>query len=102
MNLLKSSIEEKTKFFQSSDYVPKRFGLKYNPYQISKLDFLTGLVLEYQVKSTGKLYHHKIKLFKLQADSNIKDTMKEIYEKHYRYLDNKKINPNELISKDIK
>jgi len=55
--------------------------------------------LEYQVKSTGKLYHHKIKLIKLQFDSNIKEVLKEIYERHYRYLDNKKIHPNEILSK---
>ena len=31
-----NSSEEKTKFFQSSDYLPKRFGLKYGPPQISR------------------------------------------------------------------
>ena len=34
---MKNSIEEKTRFFQSQDYLPKRFGLKYGPPQISKL-----------------------------------------------------------------
>ena len=37
------------------DYIPKRFGLAYNPPQI---------VVEYQKPSSGKLYHHKIKLQK--------------------------------------
>jgi len=54
--------------------------------------------LEYLVNSTGKIYHHKIKLIKLQYDSNIKDVIKEIYERHYRYLDNKKIHISEIIS----
>jgi len=70
------------------DYTPKRFGLKYNPPQI---------ILEYLVPSTGKLYHHKIKLNKLQNESNIHEVLKEIYDKHSIYLENK-IKPIQIIS----
>lgn len=78
--------------FDSTDYLPKRFGLKYNPSQI---------IIEYLVPSTGKLYHHKIKLPKLKFDSNIQEVMKEVYEKHFLYLDSKKINPNQIASKNL-
>lgn len=78
--------------FNSNDYLPKRFGLKYNPPQI---------VMEYLTPSTGKLYHHKIKLYKLKSDSNLQEVMKEVYEKHYHYLDAKKIQPNQIVSKKI-
>lgn len=71
-----------------NDYQPKRFGLKYNPPQI---------VIEYLVPSTGKLYHHKIKLHKFKTDSNMQELIKEIYEKHYMYLDSKKINPSQVV-----
>jgi centrosomal protein CEP19 len=74
------------KKFNSSDYAPKRFGLKYNPPQI---------VIEYLVPSTGKLYHHKIKIKKSEAP--LQEIVKEIYEKHYPYLDNKKINPTQVV-----
>jgi hypothetical protein len=76
------------KKFNANDYTPRRFGLKYSPPQI---------VLEYVVPSRGKLYHHKIKLPKLKDDSQLTDVMKEIYEKHFIYLDNKKINPNQIL-----
>ena len=74
--------------FNQNDYQPKRFGLKYNR---------PGIILEYLVPSSGKLYHHKIKLYNLKIDSNIAEVMKEIYEKHYQYLDNKKISPNQIL-----
>jgi len=74
--------------FNHNDYQPKRFGLKYNR---------PGIILEYLVPSSGKLYHHKIKLNNLKTDSNIAEVMKEVYEKHYQYLDNKKISPNQIL-----
>ncbi len=72
-----------------NDFTPKRFGLKYAPPQI---------ILEYLVPSVGKLYHHKIKLNKLQYESDINDIMREIYEKHSMYLDPKKIKPTQILS----
>jgi hypothetical protein len=75
-----------------NDYMPKRFGLKFNPPQ---------MILEYMVPSVGKLYHHKIKLPKLKHESNTQEVIKEIYEKHYAYLDHSKINLTQVISKYI-
>ena len=73
-----------------NDYLPKRFGLKYNPPQI---------ILEYLIPSTGKLYHHKIKLNKLQYESDINEVMRGLYDKHMIYLDAKKIKPTQILSK---
>jgi len=55
--------------------------------------------LEYLIPTTGKLYHHKIKLIKLSSDTKIEDIMKDIYEKHCSYLDHKKVNPQQILSK---
>ena len=54
------------------------------------------------VPSTGKLYHHKIRLYKLTKESKMEDIMREIYEKHTGYLDNKKVIPTQMISNFIK
>jgi len=51
------------------------------------------------VPSTGKLYHHKMRLNKLTKESKLEELMREIYEKHSAYLDNKKVNPQQMISK---
>jgi centrosomal protein CEP19 len=75
-----------------NDYNPKRFALKYNPPQI---------VLEYLVPSTGKLYHHKIKLNKLQYESDINQIMQQVYDKHMLYLDARKIKPTQILSKQF-
>lgn len=42
------------------EFMPRRFGLSFNPPMI---------VLEYMIKSRGKLYQKKFKLFKLQAST---------------------------------
>ena len=88
------------KSINPSNYDPKRFGLRYNPPSIGKL-YINISVIEYKIPSSGKLYHHKIKLNKLKSDSSIQETMKEIYEKHYLYLDNKKIKPDQISSKNL-
>ena len=49
-----------------SDFQPKRFALSYDP---------PTIVLEYMVPSTGKLYHHKMRLRQLQKDSKVEDMM---------------------------
>ena len=74
--------------FNINDYTPKRFGLNYNPPQI---------VLEYLTPSTGKLYHHKMRIHKLNRDKKTADIMKELYDRHTQYLDKKKVNPNQII-----
>jgi len=100
MNTLKSSSGKKV--FNNNDYMPKRFGLNFSPPQISNYSLLIIyyfiLVLEYLVQSTGKLYHHKIKIHKLSSESNIQEIMKEVYEKNYLYLDSKKVNPEQILS----
>ena len=59
------------------DYMPKRFGLKYDP---------PTIVLEYMVMSLGKLYHHKMKLLRLNQDSDINEMVDYLYKRHSFYL----------------
>jgi len=73
--------------FNINDFIPKRFGLNYNPPQI---------ILEYLTPSTGKLYHHKMRIHKLKKDKPTADIMKELYDKHNQYLDKKKVNPKQI------
>lgn len=40
-----------------------------------------------------------MRIHKLKIDSNIQDIMKDVYERHYMYLDSKKINPEQILSK---
>lgn len=49
-----------------SDFQPKRFALSYDP---------PTIVLEYLVPSTGKLYHHKMRLRNLTKESKIDEMM---------------------------
>lgn len=90
------NMAEIKKTINPNNYLPKRFGLRYNPPSIGNQN--SKVVIEYQIPSTGKLYHHKIRLNKLKSDSSIQETIKEIYEKHYLYLDNKKIKPEQIVS----
>ena len=53
--------EHHHKVFNSNDYIPKRFGLNYSPPQI---------IIEYLAPSTGKLYHHKMRLHKFTKEKN--------------------------------
>jgi len=76
------------KVFNSNDYIPKRFGLNYSPPQI---------VIEYLAPSTGKLYHHKMRLHKFRKDKNNAEIIKELYERHQIYLDKKKVSSEQLI-----
>ena len=76
------------KVFNSNDYIPKRFGLNYSPPQI---------VIEYLAPSTGKLYHHKMRLHKFKKEKNNAEIIKELYERHQIYLDKKKISSEQLV-----
>jgi centrosomal protein CEP19 len=76
------------KVFNSNDYIPKRFGLNYSPPQI---------VIEYLAPSTGKLYHHKMRLHKFKKEKNNGEIIKELYERHQVYLDKKKVSSEQLI-----
>ena len=70
------------------DYVPKRFGLSYDPPQI---------VVEYQKPSSGKLYHHKIKFRGLTPQSKISDLIDEMYKQHNSYLNHKRVSKAQII-----
>ena len=61
----------------TDDYMPKRFGLKYNP---------PTIVLEYMVMSLGKLYHHKMKLLRLKPDSDVNEMVDYLYNRHGFYI----------------
>ena len=76
------------KVFNPNDYIPKRFGLNYSPPQI---------IIEYLSPSTGKLYHHKMRLHKFTKDKNNAEVMKELYEKHQVYLDKKKVSSEQIL-----
>ena len=80
--------EHHHKVFNASDYLPKRFGLNYSPPQI---------IIEYLAPSTGKLYHHKMRLHKFTKEKNNAEIMKELYEIHQAYLDKKKISSEQLL-----
>ena len=72
----------------SSEYNPKRFGLRYNPPQI---------VIEYENMSSGKLYHHKIKFKSLNQQSKISELIDDIYKHHSTYLNHKKVSKAQII-----
>lgn len=82
------SILKKDRVFNPNDYVPKRFGLNYNPPQI---------IIEYLTPSTGKLYHHKMRLHKFTKEKNTTQALTELYDRHPLYLSKNKINTNQMI-----
>jgi centrosomal protein CEP19 len=71
----------------SNDYVPKRFGLKFDP---------PTVILEYLIPSSGKLYHHKMKLLKLKGDSDTYEMIDYLKNKHVQYFINNKISESQL------
>ena len=83
-----TKIEKVSNTLNPLDYIPKRFGLAYNPPQI---------VVEYQKPSSGKLYHHKIKLHKLSPKSKISEIIEDIYKNHNLYLNHQKVNKAQII-----
>jgi centrosomal protein CEP19 len=78
-----------SKKFNPNDYVPKRFALNFTP---------PFIILEYLVPSTGKLYHHKMRLHKFSAERSSQDMFNQIYMKHNMYLDKKIIKHSQMIS----
>jgi hypothetical protein len=67
---------------EANDYVPKRFGLKYDP---------PTIILEYLIPSSGKLYHHKMKMPYLKADSDTYDVIEGLKKKHATYFVGNKV-----------
>ena len=81
---------------KATDYVPKRFGLKFGT--------PPTIVLEYLVPSTGKLFHHKMKLRHVEATSDIPTVVSELMKKHEIYLKSSRISQaqvTELVKKLI-
>lgn len=68
------------------DYQPKRFGLKYSP---------PTIILEYLVPSTGKLYHHKMRVRNLTAGTE--EILAHIKHRHAIYLGTSKITDDQLL-----
>ena len=64
-----------------SDFQPKRFAVSYDP---------PVIVLEYMVPSTGKLYHHKMRLRNFTKESKVDDIMLYLEQRHPLYF----MNPN--------
>lgn len=72
---------------EQHDFVPKRFGLKYDP---------PTIIMEYLVPSSGKLYHHKMKLRDLQADTDTFDAIESVKKKHFQYFMGNKISETQM------
>lgn len=70
------------------DYQPKRFGVKFNPPMI---------VLEYLVPSTGKLYHHRMKLRDLTRNSDPVQLLEYVKRRHALYLTTSKVSDEQLL-----
>jgi len=64
----------------TADFLPKRFGLKFDP---------PTIVLEYLVPSTGKLYHHKMTLKNLAPDDDPEEVLDYLKRKHGTYISTK-------------
>lgn len=73
--------------FDSNDYVPKRFALKFDP---------PTIIVEYLIPSSGKLYHHKMKLPQLQPDSDTSDVLDSLKKKHQGYFTGNKISDGQM------
>ena len=75
----------------STDYVPKRFGLKYGTPPV--------IVLEYLIPSTGKLFHHKMKLRHIRENSTVEGVVEELKQKHADYLPVTRVSGPQLAGK---
>mmetsp|Transcript_42576 Transcript_42576/g.40833 ORF Transcript_42576/g.40833 Transcript_42576/m.40833 type:complete len:141 (-) Transcript_42576:623-1045(-) len=69
------------------DFQPKRFALNYDPPMI---------ILEYLVPSTGKLYHHKMKLRQLKGDSDTNEMIEYLKKRHPLYFTTDKLNIKQM------
>jgi hypothetical protein len=72
-----------------SDYLPKRFAINYE---------LKIIVLEYMVRSTGKLHHHKMKLLRVTADSDIDEMYDYLVSRHSMYISKEKVAKTQITS----
>ena len=72
-----------------ADYVPKRFALKFGA--------SPTIILEYLVPSSGKLFHHKMRLKNLHKASNPNILVDELIKKHELYLNHSKLCKSQLV-----
>ena len=80
-----------------ADFQPKRFALNYEPPMISKYEIrLTSTVLEYLVPTTGKLYHHKMKLRRLTGKSTVSEALKYLQKRHPLYFLHGKVRSDQI------
>lgn len=70
-------VKKKPEELSYSDFEPKRFALSYDP---------PTIVLEYMVPSTGKLYHHKMRLRALTKETKVSDMMDYLEKRHPLYF----------------
>jgi len=52
--------------------------------------------MEYLVPSSGKLYHHKMKLRDLKSDSDTDEVIEAVKKKHYQYFMGNKISDTQI------
>jgi hypothetical protein len=55
------------------------------------------IVLEYLVPSTGKLYHHKMKMRRLTGQSTVKEAINYLHKRHPLYFVTNKINETQIV-----
>ncbi len=53
-------------------------------------------MLEYLVPSTGKLYHHKMKLRQLKPESDTTEMLEYLKKRHPLYFTTDKLNPTQI------
>mmetsp|Transcript_19628 Transcript_19628/g.26533 ORF Transcript_19628/g.26533 Transcript_19628/m.26533 type:complete len:149 (-) Transcript_19628:1110-1556(-) len=73
-----------------SDFAPKRFAIKYEP--------IPMIVLEYLVPSTGKLYHHKMKLRNLTGESDPDEMLSYLEKRHPLYFHERKLSKPQVMN----
>ncbi|CAD8122107.1 unnamed protein product [Paramecium sonneborni] len=71
-----------------SNMEPKRLAIRFDPPMI---------IVEYLQPSSGKLYHHKMKLLKLKPDTPINHALEYLKKKHAMYFMNNKIPEKQLL-----
>ncbi|CAD8109949.1 unnamed protein product [Paramecium primaurelia] len=71
-----------------SNMEPKRLAIRFDPPMI---------IVEYLQTSSGKLYHHKMKLLKLKPDTPINHALEYLKKKHAMYFMNNKIPEKQLL-----
>jgi CEP19-like protein len=84
-----SGSQKKKLDVDKDDFLPKRFALNYNPPMI---------ILEYMMKSKGKLYLSKIKLYKLQPTTPSELALKYIKDRYWELFETGKISDKQVLA----